>query len=332
MACRAPSNPWRRQTLLASWRFYSPTQRPVDTVLLTYYCGAIIVASVLGGLLPRWLRLSHRRTELVVSFVAGTMLGVALLHLLPHAIAASGSTAAATLGVFRWTLLGFLAMFLIERFFCFHHHDADEDPEAAGHGHTCGHDHSHSEHAPQLSWSGAAMGLSLHSLLAGVALAASVRHAPDGAWLPGVGAFVAIVLHKPLDAMTIAVLMGHGRWSIASQSAVNGLFALAVPLGVALFNWGFSPLGASEAGVGIAAGVAFSAGVFLCVSMSDLLPELQFHDHDRVVLSLALVLGLGVAEAARALETHNHEPTAETQQEAGIGSAPIPHTEPLGPS
>lgn len=278
----------------------------MDTVLLTYYCGAIVVASVLGGLMPRWLRLSHRRTELVVSFVAGTMLGVALLHLLPHAIGASGPTPEAALGVFRWTLVGFLAMFFIERFFCFHHHDADEDPEAEGHA--CGHDHSHSEHAPQLSWSGAAMGLTLHSLLAGVALAASVRHAPDGTWLAGIGAFVAIVLHKPLDAMTIAVLMGHGKWSIASQSAVNGLFALAVPLGVVLFNLGVSPLGGTEGDVGIAAGVAFSAGVFLCVAMSDLLPELQFHDHDRIALSLALVAGLGVAEVARQLETHNHGP------------------------
>lgn len=290
-------------------------RRAVDTVLLTYYSLAIVVASVLGGLMPRWLKLSHRRTEMVVSFVAGTMLGVAMLHLLPHAILASGPTAAAALSVFRWTLLGFLAMFFIERFFCFHHHDApDEDASEPGNvPHACGHDHSHSEHAPQLSWSGAAMGLTLHSLLAGVALAASVRHAPDGAWLAGLGAFVAIVLHKPLDAMTIAVLMGHGRWSIASQSAVNGLFALAVPLGIVLFNLGVAPLGGAEGGAGIAAGVAFSAGVFLCVAMSDLLPELQFHDHDRIALSLALVAGLGVAEVARQLETHNHAPPAATQ-------------------
>lgn len=287
----------------------------MDTVLLTYYSLAIVVASVLGGLMPRWLKLSHRRTEIAVSFVAGTMLGVAMLHLLPHAILASGPTAAAALGVFRWTLVGFLAMFFIERFFCFHHHDApDEDPAEPGNvPHACGHDHSHSEHAPQLSWSGAAMGLTLHSLLAGVALAASVRHAPEGAWLAGLGAFVAIVLHKPLDAMTIAVLMGHGRWSIASQSAVNGLFALAVPLGVVLFNVGVAPLGGAEGGAGIAAGVAFSAGVFLCVAMSDLLPELQFHDHDRIALSLALVAGLGVAEVARQLETHTHAPAVANQ-------------------
>ena len=49
-----------------------------DYVLLTYYCIAVVIASIVGGLVPRWLRFSHRRTELIVSFVAGTMLGVAL--------------------------------------------------------------------------------------------------------------------------------------------------------------------------------------------------------------------------------------------------------------
>ncbi|QDT69500.1 zinc transporter ZupT [Planctomycetes bacterium MalM25] len=294
----------------------------MPNVLLAYYCLAIVAASVAGGLLPGWMKLSHRRTELIVSFVAGTMLGVAMLHLLPHAIAASnaaseGINPSATLGVFRWTLVGFLAMFFIERFFCFHHHDAPDDDETGHGGHSCGHDHSHSEHAPQLSWSGAAMGLTLHSLLAGVALAASVRHAPDGASWAGLGAFVAIVLHKPLDAMTIAVLMGHGRWSAGMQAAVNGLFALAVPAGVLLFNLGVAPLGGEgEASTGVAAGVAFSAGVFLCVAMSDLLPELQFHDHDRIALSMALVLGLGVAELARQLETHSHGPMPVEQEGA----------------
>ncbi len=280
----------------------------MDTVLLTYYCAAIVAASVAGGLLPKWLRLSHRRTELIVSFVAGTMLGVAMLHLLPHAILASGNGSAATLGVFQWTLLGFLAMFFIERFFCFHHHDAPDDEEE---GHTCGHDHSHSEHSQTMSWGGAAMGLTLHSLLAGVALAASVRHAPEGADWAGLGAFVAIILHKPLDAMTIAFLMGHGKWSTGMQALVNGLFALAVPAGVALFMLGVTPAGEGAASTQVAAGIAFSAGVFLCVSMSDLLPELQFHDHDRLALSLCLVAGLGVAEVARRLETHTHAPPNE---------------------
>lgn len=297
----------------------------MDTVLLAYYCVAVVASSVAGGLLPRWLTLSHRRTQIVVSFVAGTMLGVATLHLLPHALAASPPGPDATLAVFRWTLGGFLAMFFIERFFCFHHHDAPDADDAPHHaGQACGHDHSHSEHAPRLSWSGAAMGLALHSLLSGVALAASVRHAPEGVTLPGLGAFLAIVLHKPLDAMTIVVLMRRGDWSVGMQALVNSLFATAVPLGVALYELGVAPAGEAGPSTGVAAGVAFSAGVFLCVAMSDLLPELQFHDHDRLALSAAVVAGLGVAEVARRFETHSHAPPAASSPADFAPAEPAP--------
>lgn len=288
----------------------------MDFVLLMYYSLAIVVASVVGGLLPDWITMTHKRTELAVSFVAGAMLGVALLHLLPHALANAGTgEGISTTVAFRWVLVGFLSMFFIERFFCFHHHDvaAEEGDESEGAAvHTCHeHDHPHSDHTPGLAWSGAAVGLTLHSLLAGVALGASVCHAPEGAWAAGMGVFFAIVLHKPFDAMTIAMLMERGGWSSIARSVVNGLFALVVPAGVALFYAGMSPLDAEGANVLISGAIAFSAGVFLCVSMSDLLPELHFHHHDRVKLSVALLLGLGVADIACRLESHSHAPPVE---------------------
>ena len=43
------------------------------------------------------------------------------------------------------------------------------------------------------------------------------------------------------------------------------------------------------------AALAFSAGVFLCISLSDLLPEVQFHSHDMWMLSGALLTGVGLA-------------------------------------
>jgi zinc and cadmium transporter len=48
--------------------------------------------------------------------------------------------------------------------------------------------------------------------------------------------------------------------------------------------------------------LAFCAGTFLCISCSDLLPELQFHSHDRFKLSVALLAGLGVAIAIGLVE------------------------------
>ena len=41
--------------------------------------------------------------------------------------------------------------------------------------------------------------------------------------------------------------------------------------------------------------LALRMGSFLCIACTDLLPELQFHSHDRLKLSLALLAGIGIA-------------------------------------
>ena len=77
-----------------------------------------------------------------------------------------------------------------------------------------------------------------------------------------------------------------------------------VPLGVFLFYIGFRHAeGGSQM---LACALAFSAGSFLCIATSDLLPELQFHRHDRVMLSAALLVGLSVAWGISAVEKGNH--------------------------
>jgi zinc and cadmium transporter len=54
--------------------------------------------------------------------------------------------------------------------------------------------------------------------------------------------------------------------------------------------------------------LAFSAGVFVCISLSDLLPELEFHSHDRLKLSLALLFGVAAAYGIGYLEPEgSHE-------------------------
>ena len=283
---------------------------------LVAYCLLIVVASLAGGWIPLLMRLTHRRLEILVSFVSGVMLGVALLHLLPHAwmeraawLARDGGTATADHGslapIVGWLLAGFLAMFFIERFFCFHHHEADTShDEQPGHAHR--HDHGH-----HLTWTGAAVGLTLHSLVAGVALAAAVKtQTPPGgavAWTAGFGTFLAIALHKPFDSMTLGTLVAVGHGSRRLRHIVNAAFGLVVPVGVVLFFLGVGAVG-GESPMLVSAALSFSAGTFLCISLSDLLPELQFHRHDRVMLSGALLLGVAVAWGASALETRLHEP------------------------
>ena len=57
----------------------------------------------------------------------------------------------------------------------------------------------------------------------------------------------------------------------------------------------------------LAAVLAFSAGTFICVASSDLLPELHFHRHDRVKLSIALAAGIALAWLIGLFEPHGHD-------------------------
>jgi zinc and cadmium transporter len=327
-------------------------------VLLTYYCALILVASIVGGMIPVWFQLTHRWMQFAVSFVAGVMLGVAVLHMLPHAIADAASAAALSAAAatdpaaanassltiaLRDTMIallaGMLAMFFIERFFSYHHHDVPTNDQDAGEEHEHRHDHVHASdshdhaahahshvhgHEHNLSWGGAAAGLMLHSILNGVALAAAVQHGNgDTSWLAGFGTFLVIFLHKPFDAMTIGMLMAHGGWSIPWRQTVNALFSLAIPIGVLVFYFGLMSDSADASTSGrqwfIACALAFSAGTFLCISLSDLLPELQFHHHDRIKLSIALILGLALAQAAAMLEAasgHSHPAPPNSAQPA----------------
>ncbi len=315
-----------------------------NIALLTYYCALILVASIVGGMIPVWFQLTHRWMQFAISFVAGVMLGVGVLHMLPHAIvdaaaANAGMNAlAANMEAVRATMLsllaGMLAMFFIERFFSYHHHDVPQQHEQHRkpplHAE---HDHSHAERAPaesshDLSWGGAALGLALHSVLNGVALAAAVQHGSDGSWLAGFGTFLVIFLHKPFDAMTIGMLMARGGWSLAWRHTVNALFSLAIPIGALLFYFGLmSDSAGPTTGTQqwfVACALAFSAGTFLCISLSDLLPELQFHRHDRVKLSVALVLGLAVAHVAAWMESAAHAAHVHPNP-VGAASRAAPH-------
>ena len=50
------------------------------TAVLAVYCLLVLLASLAGGGLLLTLRLTHARLQIAVSFVAGLMLGMALLR------------------------------------------------------------------------------------------------------------------------------------------------------------------------------------------------------------------------------------------------------------
>lgn len=257
-------------------------------VWLVGYGVLALLAALAGGVLPMHLRLTHARLQIGISFVGGLMLGLALLGMMPHALLQIGSVHATV----AWLLAGFLTMFFLQRFLPFHHHDVVEGNPLE----PCGHTHSLAERsARSLSWAGVALGLSLHSIFDGLAMAAAVAAGSQNqSSALGHGTALAVILHKPFGALAISTLMVASHKTRDFQRLVILAFALVTPLGALLFFLGAGHLAHSHP-AWVGAALAFCAGTFLCIACADLLPELQFHTHDRVKLSLALLAGIGAA-------------------------------------
>lgn len=306
----------------------SDEQKSRRVWVLAGYSLAIVIASVIGGFLPERIRLTHTRLQMLMSFVGGLMLGVALFHLLLHALI--DSPRGDIPGILTSMGLGILLMFLLLRAFHFHQHDVApptgdktnvgalpaspvqqshchdhdhdrghelthaKDSTAEGHSHSVDLAHAHGQ--KPFSWIGIAFGLGLHSVMDGVALAASMLRDNSSenlasAW--GVATFVAVLLHKPLDAVSITMVMSASGWSRSWCTLINLSFALMCPLGAMLAWWGI--LGMHSHIDVVSHLLAFSAGIFLCISLSDLLPEMQFHAHNQFQLTISLLAGLGLA-------------------------------------
>ena len=264
-------------------------------LLLAVYCPAIFAAAILGGRLSLLGTLTHTRTQVIMSLVAGFILGIALYHLLPHGLELIPGPENIEHGML-WTALGVIFMVGLQRIFQFHQHDFSSEAQALQ-------DHQGHSHAAvgARSVAGIAFGLAVHTITEGVALGGSVQESLHGA-LPGLGVFLAILLHKPLDAYSILSVMRSAGYRRGTCNIVNVAFALLCPvvaLGVFWLGAQLEPaLGGELAGYAL----CFAAGVFLCVALSDVLPEIHFHTHDRFKLIVVFLVGIGLAYALHFVE------------------------------
>jgi|LSQX01.1.fsa_nt_gb zinc and cadmium transporter len=304
--------------------------------MLFVYCVAVFFIALLGGWFIQALRLTHTRLQIALSAVAGLMLGIGLINFIPHAIHQNHSPA----GTMRWVLYGFLLMFFLQRLFLYHHHHSLEaDSEHGPHSFSATQPHQHHR---GLSWLGTTVGLSLHSLVDGIVLATAATfaaHPLQSTWA-GLGVALAVILHKPFGAAAISTLMTAEGCSRSLHQLVNLLFALVTPLAALFYYLGVASI--AEANPVIQGNaLAFCAGTFLCIASADLLPELQFHAHDRLKLSISLLVGLAVAfllgyfghpsDPAHESHEHPHELTLiqnpqETAQHHFLTLGSLPNT------
>jgi zinc and cadmium transporter len=263
-----------------------------QALTLGLYTGAILVGALVGGAVPLFGR--ARRNDTLLSFSAGVMLGAAFVHMLPEAAEQAG------LAAIPFVLVGFLFLYLLERFVLVHvcaEPGPSTDPAPVPHG-LPGHVHGEATGCEVHTLGLAAfVGLSLHTMVDGFALGAASSEVRLGFLV-----FVAILAHKIPNAFSLSAILRAEGYTRRQALLMNGAFSLMVPLGAGLYL-GARQLLHTDTFTPLA--LAASAGTFLHLALSDILPDLHRRGVSRLKLSAALLVGLAMMWALRLLDHHH---------------------------
>jgi zinc and cadmium transporter len=239
---------------------------------LTWILFAALAMSAIAwiGLLAATLKETELKALLLplVAFAAGSLLGGALLHLLPEAVAARGPG----VGTFLPAFAGFALFFLMEQFLAWHHaHALDADVKQ-----------------PVTYLILLADGL--HNFIGGLAIGASFLVSID----VGVITWIAAAAHEiPQELGDFGILV-RGGWGKMAALLANFVSAATIVPGALLAYY-------LSGDFDISLLLSFAAGNFLYIAASDLIPEVK---HDRtlrnnVVHFAAFVSGAVVILATR---------------------------------
>ncbi|HEY7559785.1 MAG TPA: ZIP family metal transporter [Candidatus Binatia bacterium] len=232
---------------------------------LALYLPTLIFVSLLGGFLPLIKALSQKTLALLLSFSAGVLLGAVFFHMIPEA----GKFLSDGLGLA--VLAGFLLIFILERF-VFVHACEERDCDI------------HQMGIP------AFLGISLHSLLDGVALGA-------GLIIPQLGPVVllAVIIHKMPDGISISSILLSVGWNRRTVGFLSLLFSLTTPVGALVAYLSLSTVAAES----VAVAIGISAGTFLAIATADILPQVHRIEERNPMTLVFLLGGLAVSWAGK---------------------------------
>jgi len=214
-------------------------------------------STALGGLFAIHQR---HRLYLVMAFSAGVLVAAALLDLLPEAAdLASHSPGASVSGVFVAAAVGFLVFYGLERFV---------HMSAAGHG------------DGSSFGTIAALGLSTHSFLDGVAIGVAFRANPAVGLIVG----IAVIGHDFADGVSTVAVVLRSRGGLRAPMGWLLVDALTPIIGATAAQLVAFPPGS------VADLLGFFAGSFLFIGGSHLLPE-SHQARKEPALMIAVVAG-----------------------------------------
>ena len=224
----------------------------------------VSLIALVGALFLYWERLTSQKVTLtLLSFAAGTMLAVSFLDLLPEAL----ESAAEGANIFIPVLLGIVVFFFLERFVLWFHH----------------HDETHDMHPSAVL---ILLGDGLHNFIDGIAIAAAFLTNPG----IGFATTLAIAAHEiPQEIADFSVLI-HGGMEKTKALFFNFISGLTALVGAVLAFYFLENL----TGV-LPLSLAFTAGMFIYIACSDLIPEMHQHANKQKSWTQFLPFLLGIA-------------------------------------
>jgi len=234
-----------------------------------YALGSVFLVSIIS--LVGVATLSFSRTFLnrillfLVSFAVGSLLGGAFIHLLPEAFASDLNSMAVSGSV----LAGIILFFILEKFFRWRHCHLETTE-----------DHIHP--VVPMNIFGDAMHNFIDGILIGVSYAVSIPL--------GMATTVAVLLHEiPQEIGDFGILI-HGGLTVKKALLFNFASSLTSIVGVALAL----SIGATMEGV-VLYFLPMTAGGFIYIAGSDLIPELHHNTDVKVSIFQLLALLGGIA-------------------------------------
>jgi zinc and cadmium transporter len=220
---------------------------------------ATLIVSVfsLSGIITLSLREKtlHSILFFLVAFSAGSILGASLFDLLPEAVELVDESV-----VFIYVAVGYLAFFVLERFIYWYH----------GHGHHGDIEGMGDERAPAMGFAYLnVLGDGIHNFIDGMIIAASFT----AGFSVGLATTIAVIFHELPQEMGDYGILIYAGFERSKALILNFMAALSVVVGGV---FGIFFLGTVEALSGLL--IAFSAGAFIYLSASELIPELQEED------------------------------------------------------
>jgi zinc and cadmium transporter len=206
----------------------------------------------------------------LVAFAAGSLIGGALLHMLPAAVAQMGNN----LSVYLWVIAGFLSFLALEQFLNWHHsHSAEPDQRAP------------------LTYL-ILIADAIHNFIGGLSVAASFLVS-----IPlGISAWLAAAAHEvPQELGDFGVLV-HGGWAKRRALLFNFVSALTFLVGSIVAY-------VASSTIDVVFLVPLAAGNYLYIGAADLIPEIKKTNRisTNVIHFVAFTLGILLLGAIRML-------------------------------